>query len=56
MEYLLNYQRVSKYFEHDCLQNFLFLFMPLLTTLIVRNNHILAGIYIILVKNVLDQT
>ena len=39
---LLNYQKVSKYYEHDCLQNFILLFMSLLTALIVKNSHILA--------------
>ena len=39
-----------------CLQNFIFLFMTLLTALIVESNHILAGIYFIFRKNVLDQT
>ena len=39
---LLNYQKVSKYYEHDCLQNFILLFMSLLTVLIVKNAHILA--------------
>ena len=41
-ENLLNYQKVSKYYEHGCLQNFILLFMSLLTTLIVKNSHILA--------------
>ena len=30
--------------------------MSLLTTLIVKNSHIFAGIYFIFQKNVLDQT
>ena len=34
---MLNYQKVSKYYEHDCLQNFLLLFTTLLTALIVKN-------------------
>ena len=33
---LFNHQKVSKHYEHDCLQNFLSLFMPLLTALIVK--------------------
>ena len=49
-ENLLNHQ-VSKYSEHYCLQNFLLLFMSLLTTVIVKNNHILTGIYLIFLKN-----
>ena len=36
-----------KYYEHDCLQNFLLLFMSLLTALIVENSQILAEIYFI---------
>ena len=47
---LLNHQKVSKYHEHDCLQNFLLLFMYLLTALIVKNSHILAGIYVIFLR------
>ena len=47
---------VSKYYEHDSLQNFILLFMSLLTALIVKTSHMLAGIYYIFLKNVLDQT
>ena len=39
-----------KYYEHDCLQNFLLLYMSLLTALIVKNSHILARIYFIFLK------
>ena len=46
-ENLLIYQNVSKYYEHGCLQNFLLLFIPLLTALIVKNSNILADIYFI---------
>ena len=42
MENLLNYQEVSKYYEQDCLKNFVLLFMSLLTTLIVKDSHILV--------------
>ena len=42
--------------EHECLQNFLSLFMSLLTDLIVKISHIWAGIYFIFLKEVLDQT
>ena len=45
-----NHQKVSKYYEHDCLQNFLLYFMPLLTALIIKKAHILAGIYSIFLK------
>ena len=37
-ENLLNHQKISKYYEHDYLQNFLLLFMSLLTALIVENS------------------
>ena len=39
-ENLLNHQKLSKYYEHDCL-------ISLLTALIVKNSHILAEIYLI---------
>ena len=54
-ENLLNHQKVSKYYEHGCLHNFLLAFMSLLTGLIVKNSHILAVIYFIFLKNVLGQ-
>ena len=38
------------------MQNFILLFMSLLTTLIVEKSHILAGIYFIFLRNVLDET
>ena len=37
--------KVSKYYDHDCLKIFRLLFMSLLTASIVKNSHILAGIY-----------
>ena len=49
-ENLLEYQYVSKYDEHGCLENFLWSFMSLLTVLFVKNSHILAGIYFIVLK------
>ena len=39
-ENLLKHQRVSKYYESDCLQNFLLLFMFLLTAKFVKNSRI----------------
>ena len=36
--------------DNDCLPNFLLLFMSLLTIPIVKNSHILAGIYFIFLK------
>ena len=47
---MLNYQKIEKYYENDCLQNFLSLFMSLLRGLIFRNCDILAGIYFIFLK------
>ena len=47
---LLNHHKVSQFFEYDCLQSFLLLFMSLLTTLIVKNS------YIIFLENVLHHT
>ena len=47
LETLLNHQKFSKFYEHDCLQNLILLFMSLLTALIVKNNHILCEIYFI---------
>ena len=52
---MVKYQKTSKY-VHDCLQNFLLRFMFLLTAPIVKNGHVLAGIYFIFLKYVLDQT
>ena len=47
---LVEYQKVSKYYDHDCLQIFLLLFMSLLTVSIVQSNHILAETYFIFMK------
>ena len=49
-ESLLNYQKVSKYYEHDCLQNVVLLFMSPLKALIVKNSHILIWIYFIFLQ------
>ena len=43
-ENLLNDQKVSKNYEHDCLKDFLLIFISLLTASIVKNSHILTGI------------
>ena len=48
--------RSLKFHAHDCLQNFILFFMFSLTAPIVKNSHILAEIYVILLKNVLAQT
>ena len=55
-ENLVKLQQVSKYYEKDCLQIFLFLFMSLLPTKFVKNSHIWSKIYFIFLKNVLKQT
>ena len=47
---------VSKYYENGCLQDFILLFMSLLTAPIVQNSKIWAGIYFIFLTNVLKQT
>ena len=39
-ENLAKHQKVSKYYENDCLQNFLLLFMSLLTASFIKNSHI----------------
>ena len=49
-ENLVKYQKVSKYYVHDCLNYFLLLFMPLLTAPIVKSGHVLAGIYFMFLK------
>ena len=53
---LVKHQQVSKYYEKDCLQIFLFLFMSLLPTKFAKNSHIWIKIYFILIKIVLKQT
>ena len=46
-ENLVKYQKAWNYFVHNCLQNFLLLFIFLLTAPMVKNSHIFAGIYFI---------
>ena len=55
-ENLIKHLKVSKYYEKDCLQNFLLLFLLLLTAKLVKNGHIQARIYVIFLKNALKQT
>ena len=55
-ENLVKSQKVLKYYVQDCVQNFLLFFMCLLTAPIVKNRHILAGIYFIFLTNVLDES
>ena len=47
---LIKHQKVSKYYENDCLWNFISLFMSLLSALIVKNRYVLIGIYFIFLK------
>ena len=39
-ENLVKHQKISKYYENDCLQSFVLLFLSLLATPIVENSHI----------------
>ena len=55
-ENLVKHRKVSKYYETDCLQNIILLFMLLLTTSFVNSSHIKAIIVFIFLKNVLKQT
>ena len=55
-ENLVKHQEVSKCYENNCQQNFLLLFMTLLTVPIVKNCDIQARIYVILLSNILKQT
>ena len=43
-------EKVSKYFDHDLLQNIFLLFMSLLTALIVKKGYNFAAFYFIFVK------
>ena len=52
---LLNYQKVSKYYEHDCLEIFLLVFISLLTGLIVESSNTSTRIYFIFLKSILNQ-
>ena len=47
---LVKHQKFLKYYDHCCLQNFILNFMSSLTVPIVKNSHILAGIYFIFLK------
>ena len=49
-DYQKVYQKVSKYYDHGCLQNFLLLSMSLLNAPIARKSHILVGIYFVFLK------
>ena len=53
---LVKHWKVSKYYETNCLQNFLLLFMFLLTTKFVKNSDVPATILFLFIKIVLNQT
>ena len=52
-EDLDKHQKFSKYNDHDCLQNFILLFVLINSH---KSSQILARIYFIILKNALDQT
>ena len=54
MENFLNHQKVPKYYEHNCLQTFILLFMSLLTALIVKTVIFWLKFTLPFLKNVLD--
>ena len=56
MENFAKHRNASKYYEIDCLQNFLLLFMFLLTTKFVKNSDVPATILFLSIKIVLNQT
>ena len=49
-ENLLNHEKVLKYSEHNGLQSCFSLLISLLTVLIVKNSHILAGMHFMFLK------
>ena len=49
-ENLVKHQKVSKYYDQDCLKNFLLHFVSLLRGLIFKNSHFVADIYFIFIK------
>ena len=55
-ENLVKHQKGSKYYEIDCLQNYLLLFLFSLRTKIFKKGHIYFTIYFIFLKNLLKQT
>ena len=54
--HLVKHQKVPQYYFHDCLKNFILLFMSLLTAPVVKNSYIYAIIYLIFIKNVLKNS
>ena len=55
-ENLVKYKIVPQYYFHDCLKNFLWLFMSLLKAQVVKNSRIYPRTYFIFLKNFLKQT
>ena len=53
---LVKHQRVSKYYEDDCLQNFPLHHISEVKANFVKNSHIYSRIYLIFLENVLKQT
>ena len=53
---LIKLRKFWKYYETDCLQNFLLLFMFLLAAKLVKNSHIYAKTVFTFAKSVLNQT
>ena len=49
-ENLVIYQKVSQYYDQDCLKKFFFHFMSLLRAPILKNNQFLAEIFFIFLK------
>ena len=49
-------KNISKYYDHDFLQHFLLIFMSLLTARIVKNSHILARYYFIVIVYLSEKT
>ena len=47
---MVKHQKLPKYYDHGGLQNLLLHFISLLTSPIVKNSHLLAGIYFIFLK------
>ena len=55
-ENFAKHQNLSKYYDQDCLKNFLLLFTSWLAASIVKNSPFLAEIYFIFLENVIHQT
>ena len=53
---LVKHRKVAKYYKTDCLQNFIFVFMLLLTVKFIENRHMWDRIFFIFLKILLKQT